>query len=74
VYDCYHDRNLLVLVESDEEASSDIKMVRRFVMTALWCIQEDPALRPTMKKITQMLEGVVEVSVPPDPSSFISST
>ncbi|XP_030446126.2 G-type lectin S-receptor-like serine/threonine-protein kinase LECRK2 [Syzygium oleosum] len=73
VYDCYHDGSVLKLVESDEEASSDIKRVRRFVMTALWCIQEDPALRPTMKKITQMLEGAVEVPVPPDPSSSISS-
>ncbi|KAK3439476.1 hypothetical protein EUGRSUZ_C04349, partial [Eucalyptus grandis] len=59
-YDCYHDGSVLKLVENDEEASSDIKRVRRFVMTALWCIQEDPALRPTMKKITQMLEGAVE--------------
>ncbi|XP_056162556.1 G-type lectin S-receptor-like serine/threonine-protein kinase LECRK2 [Syzygium oleosum] len=73
VYDCYHDGNIIVLVESDEEASSDMRRVRRFVTTALWCIQEDPALRPTMKKITQMLEGAVEVSVPPDPSSFISA-
>jgi len=60
-------------VESDEEASSDIKRARRFVMIALWCIQDDPALRPTMKKITQMLEGDVEVSVPPVSSSFINS-
>ncbi|XP_039165916.1 G-type lectin S-receptor-like serine/threonine-protein kinase LECRK1 [Eucalyptus grandis] len=61
------------LVESDEEASRDIKMVKRFVMIALWCIQEDPALRPTMKKTTQMLEGVVEVPVPPVPSFFTTS-
>ncbi|KAK3439482.1 hypothetical protein EUGRSUZ_C04356 [Eucalyptus grandis] len=51
-YDCYHDGSVLKLVESDEEASSDIKRVRRFVMTTLWCIQEDPTLRPTMKEIT----------------------
>ncbi|KAF8019512.1 hypothetical protein BT93_G0252 [Corymbia citriodora subsp. variegata] len=74
VYDCYHEGSVLQLVESDEEASSDVKRVKRFVMTALWCIQEDPALRPTMKKITQMLEGAVEVPVPPDPSSLFSST
>ncbi|KAI6679263.1 hypothetical protein NL676_033144 [Syzygium grande] len=71
VYDCYHEGTVHEIVESDEEASSDIKRVRRFVMTAMWCIQEDPALRPTMKKITQMLEGAIEVSVPP--GSFISS-
>ncbi|XP_039165914.1 G-type lectin S-receptor-like serine/threonine-protein kinase LECRK1 [Eucalyptus grandis] len=73
VYDCYHDGSVLQLVESDEEASRDIKMVKRFVMIALWCIQEDPALRPTMKKTTQMLEGAVEVPVPPVPSFFTTS-
>ncbi|KAL3747772.1 hypothetical protein ACJRO7_016562 [Eucalyptus globulus] len=72
-YDCYHDGSVLKLVESDEEASSDIKRVRRFVMTTLWCIQEDSVMRPTMKKITQMLERAVEVPVPPVSSSFISS-
>ncbi|XP_010051761.2 G-type lectin S-receptor-like serine/threonine-protein kinase RLK1 [Eucalyptus grandis] len=73
VYDCYLDGNVLSLVESDEEASNDMRRVRRFVMTTLWCIQEDLALRLAMKKITQMLEGAVEVPVPPFSSSFISS-
>ncbi|KAK3439483.1 hypothetical protein EUGRSUZ_C04358 [Eucalyptus grandis] len=73
VCDCYHDGSVLQLVESDEEASSDIERVKRFVMVALWCIQENPALRPTMKKITQMLEGAIEVPVPLVPSSFMSS-
>ncbi|XP_039165898.1 G-type lectin S-receptor-like serine/threonine-protein kinase LECRK2 [Eucalyptus grandis] len=35
VYNCYHDRSVLQLVESDEEASRDIKMEKRFVMIAL---------------------------------------
>ncbi|KAK3439474.1 hypothetical protein EUGRSUZ_C04347, partial [Eucalyptus grandis] len=73
VYNCYHNGSVLQLVESDEEASRDIKMVKRLVMIALWCIQEDPALRPTMKKTTQMLEGAVEVPVPPVPSFFTTS-
>ncbi|KAF8036585.1 hypothetical protein BT93_C2340 [Corymbia citriodora subsp. variegata] len=73
MYDCYQEGSVHLLVESDEEASSDIKRVKRFVMTALWCIQEDPALRPSMKNITQMLEGVVEVPVPQVPSSSIIS-
>ncbi|KAF8036604.1 hypothetical protein BT93_C2358 [Corymbia citriodora subsp. variegata] len=73
VYDCYQEGSVHQLVERDEEASSDIRKVKKFVMTALWCIQEDPALRPSMKKITQMLEGAVEVPVPPVPSSSIIS-
>ncbi|KAF5471277.1 hypothetical protein F2P56_011721 [Juglans regia] len=73
VYDCYKERKLDLSLGNDEEAMSDMKRVERYVMIAIWCIQEDPSLRPTMKKVIQMMEGAVEVPVPPDPSSFISS-
>ncbi|KAF8396074.1 hypothetical protein HHK36_017686 [Tetracentron sinense] len=72
-YDCYRAGRLDMLVENEEEALDDSRRLEKLVMIALWCIQEDPSLRPTMKKVTQMLEGAVEVSIPPDPSSFISS-
>ncbi|KAJ0020126.1 hypothetical protein Pint_31262 [Pistacia integerrima] len=52
------------------EALNDKKKVKRFVMVAIWCIQEDPSLWPTMRKVTQMLEGVVEVLIPPCPCPF----
>ncbi|KAK4753690.1 hypothetical protein SAY87_001794 [Trapa incisa] len=73
VYDCYHEDRLDEIVEGDEEATEDMERVRRFVMIAMWCIQEDPSLRPPMKKVAQMLDGAVEVAIPPVPSSFISS-
>ncbi|XP_038901905.1 G-type lectin S-receptor-like serine/threonine-protein kinase LECRK3 [Benincasa hispida] len=72
-YDCFKERKVEILVENDEEAKMDLKRVKKFVMIAIWCIQEDPSLRPTMKKVLQMLEGAIEVSFPPDPSSFIST-
>jgi len=72
-YDCYKYGKLDLLVGNDEQAGEDMKRVEKFVMIAIWCIQEDPSLRPTMKKVTQMLEGAVEVSAPPDPSSYMSS-
>jgi serine/threonine protein kinase len=71
--DCFKEGKLNLLVEEDEEAMEDMKRVERFVMVAIWCIQEDPSLRPGMKKVVQMLAGGVQVSVPPDPSSFIST-
>ncbi|KAG6781757.1 hypothetical protein POTOM_014670 [Populus tomentosa] len=71
--DCLKEGKLDLLVEEDEEATEDMKTVERFVMVAIWCIQEEPSLRPGMKKVVQMLEGGVQVSVPPDPSSFIST-
>ncbi|KAL5729620.1 non-specific serine/threonine protein kinase [Ranunculus cassubicifolius] len=32
---------------------------------ALWCIQEDMHLRPSMSRVVQMLEGVIETPQPP---------
>ncbi|CAI9769426.1 unnamed protein product [Fraxinus pennsylvanica] len=71
-YDCYSKKKLNKMVENDEEARNDMKSVERLVMVAIWCIQEDPSIRPSMKRITQMLEGVAEVPVPPRPSVFSS--
>ncbi|CAI0555663.1 unnamed protein product [Linum tenue] len=72
-YDCYSRGKLYKLVEKDVEAMEDLKKVERFVKVALWCIQEDPSLRPGMKKVVHMLEGAVPVSEPPDPNSFMSA-
>nr|DAD29981.1 TPA_asm: hypothetical protein HUJ06_031449 [Nelumbo nucifera] len=71
-YDCYQQGRLDALVENDAEAMNDISRLERLVRIALWCIQEQPSLRPTMKKVTQMLEGIVEVSEPPCPYPFSS--
>jgi hypothetical protein len=71
-YECYKEKRLEKLVENDEEARNDMKRLERLVIVAIWCIQEDPSLRPTMKKVTHMLEGVVDVHVPPRPSLYTS--
>ncbi|XP_076925092.1 G-type lectin S-receptor-like serine/threonine-protein kinase LECRK3 [Bidens hawaiensis] len=71
-YDCYKQRKLEKLIENEDEAKNDMQRVERLVMVAIWCIQEDPSLRPSMKKVVQMLEGVIEISSPPCPSPFIS--
>ncbi|KAI7989304.1 G-type lectin S-receptor-like serine/threonine-protein kinase LECRK3 [Camellia lanceoleosa] len=69
-YDCYMGGRLDTLVDNDEEAMSDIMMLRRWVATALCCIQENPLKRPTMKIVIQMLEGFGEVPIPTGPYSF----
>ncbi|XP_072969290.1 G-type lectin S-receptor-like serine/threonine-protein kinase LECRK2 [Typha angustifolia] len=66
-YDCMRGGRMEVLVEGDEEAAAEMRTVERFVMVAFWCIHEEPSLRPAMNNVVQMLEGVVDVSVPPDP-------
>ncbi|KAF2290341.1 hypothetical protein GH714_011515 [Hevea brasiliensis] len=69
-YDCYEDGIISALFENEEEAMNDMKKLKRFLEVAIWCIQEDPALRPTMKMAILMLEGIVEVTAPPCPCPF----
>uniref|UniRef100_A0A0A0KWZ1 Receptor-like serine/threonine-protein kinase n=1 Tax=Cucumis sativus TaxID=3659 RepID=A0A0A0KWZ1_CUCSA len=72
-YDWFQERKLEMLVRNDEEAKEDMKRVEKFVKIAIWCVQEEPSFRPSMKKVVQMLEGAVEVSTPPHPYSFITA-
>ncbi|KAK4492418.1 hypothetical protein RD792_003223 [Penstemon davidsonii] len=74
VWDCFQERRLDSLVNNDAEALRDRERLERFLMVGIWCIQEDSSLRPTMRKASQMLEGIVEVAVPPCPSPFSSTT
>ncbi|KAM3321091.1 G-type lectin S-receptor-like serine/threonine-protein kinase LECRK2 [Capsicum chacoense] len=69
--DCYRRKELHLLAGDDEEAIEDIERFEKLLMVSIWCIQENPALRPSMKEVILTLEGSVEVSIPPDPFSFI---
>nr|GFC25768.1 G-type lectin S-receptor-like serine/threonine-protein kinase LECRK3 [Tanacetum cinerariifolium] len=72
-WDCFREKRLDDLVENDSEALEDVKKLKTFVMIGLWCIQENPSLRPTMRMVIQMLKGVVEVNDPPCPFPFSAS-
>ncbi|KAJ0084580.1 hypothetical protein Patl1_29850 [Pistacia atlantica] len=50
-----------------------MKRVERSVIIANWCIHEDPALRPTKKNVTQMMEVAIEVSIPPAIGASLSA-
>ncbi|KAM5577593.1 hypothetical protein ABKV19_008105 [Rosa sericea] len=43
----------------------DQRQLERVVKVGLWCIQDKPSRRPSMKKVLRMLEGTVEIPVPP---------
>ncbi|CAK7339223.1 unnamed protein product [Dovyalis caffra] len=58
------------LIEDDIEAMTEESTLERLLKVAIWCIQENPSLRPTMRKVTRMLEGLVEVPVLPHPYPF----
>ncbi|CAK8541286.1 unnamed protein product [Lathyrus sativus] len=69
-YDCYKDGVVDALVEGDSEALDDREKLEKLVMIALWCVQEDPYLRPRSRNVVHMLEGTVEVQIPPYPSQI----
>ncbi|PVH47530.1 hypothetical protein PAHAL_4G081000 [Panicum hallii] len=56
-----------LLVQGESEALADMESVETFTRVAIWCLQKDPSIRPTMHKVVQMLEGVIKVDPLPDP-------
>ena len=66
VYKCFAARDLYKLVIGEEV---DMMSLEKMVKVGLWCIQEEPALRPSMRSVILMLEGITEVPVPPCPTS-----
>ncbi|THG11105.1 G-type lectin S-receptor-like serine/threonine-protein kinase LECRK1 [Camellia sinensis] len=74
VYKCFVAGELYKLVgdEWNEEISRDLKTLERMVKVGLWCVQDDPGLRPSIKSVILMLEGTMNISVPlhPSPCSF----
>ncbi|KAG6626034.1 hypothetical protein I3843_15G016700 [Carya illinoinensis] len=61
VYDCFKANEVSKLVPEEVDQQSLERMIR----IGLWCIEEDPATRPSIKKVVQMLEGTVEIPEPP---------
>jgi hypothetical protein len=51
-----------------EDENVDMKTLERMLKVGLWCIQEDPALRPPMKNVILMLEGTMDIATPPSPA------
>ncbi|KAK4265188.1 hypothetical protein QN277_026273 [Acacia crassicarpa] len=66
VYKCFVQRELNKLVLGEEV---DLTLLENMVKVGIWCIQDEPFLRPSMKSVVLMLEGVSEVAIPPCPSS-----
>ncbi|MCO5577177.1 hypothetical protein L7F22_031001 [Adiantum nelumboides] len=58
-----------VSVDRLVEGEADLEQVKVCTLVALWCIQEDPALRPTMSKVVQYLQGTAIPENPPKPFS-----
>lgn len=65
VLNCMISEKLGNLVGHDPAVMDDFKRFQRMALVGLWCVHPDPVLRPSMRKVTQMLEGTVDVGIPP---------
>ncbi|KAI4297617.1 hypothetical protein L6164_037501 [Bauhinia variegata] len=45
----------------------------RMSMVALWCVQDSPDARPPMSAVVKMLEGGVDIVLPPKPFQYLYS-
>ena len=61
-------------MENDEEALNDLKWVKKLVMVAIFCIQDVSSSRPSMREVIHMLEGIHEISTPPCPFLYGSTS
>ncbi|XP_021748135.1 G-type lectin S-receptor-like serine/threonine-protein kinase SD2-2 [Chenopodium quinoa] len=59
--------NMEEVVDSRLGVAYDRLEAERLGMVAVWCIQDEEGARPSMGLVVKMLEGVVEVGVPPPP-------
>ncbi|KAL5581876.1 hypothetical protein UlMin_014318 [Ulmus minor] len=62
--------DVLGLLDKRLEGNCDIEEVERICKVACWCIQDDEAHRPSMSQVVQMLEGFIDVKLPPFPGSL----
>ncbi|RVW29259.1 G-type lectin S-receptor-like serine/threonine-protein kinase LECRK4 [Vitis vinifera] len=65
-YKCFVAGELHKLLGGEEV---ERKSLEQMVKLGLWCIQDEPALRPSIKSIVLMLEGITEIAVPPCPTT-----
>ncbi|KAL8110610.1 G-type lectin S-receptor-like serine/threonine-protein kinase LECRK3 [Apium graveolens] len=70
VYQCFQNNELAKLVT--DRGTNMIKF-ERMVRVGLWCILDEPSLRPSMKKVLLMLEGTVDIPVPPSFNSYLTA-
>ncbi|CAO2817604.1 unnamed protein product [Amaranthus hypochondriacus] len=71
--DCYQMDAINELVEDDMDALNDKKRLERMVKIVIWCIQDNPNERPSMRLVIGMLEGLIDVPEPPYPATYTTT-
>ncbi|KAK9945998.1 hypothetical protein M0R45_011484 [Rubus argutus] len=59
------------IVDSEISIDDADERVSTAIVVALWCIQEDMSMRPSMAKVVQVLEGLCPAPQPPTSATMI---
>ncbi|KAM3335817.1 hypothetical protein ACQJBY_030001 [Aegilops geniculata] len=62
--------DIMCLLDSRLEGDTDVEQLGRACRVTCWCIQDAEDHRPTMGQVVYMLEGVLDVEIPPVPRSL----
>ncbi|GAU46567.1 hypothetical protein TSUD_272060 [Trifolium subterraneum] len=66
----HHGGNVISLLDSRLDGDADVGKIARVIKIGSWCVQDDEAHRPSMGQVVQILEGVLDVTLPPIPRSL----
>ncbi|ONI16934.1 hypothetical protein PRUPE_3G131100 [Prunus persica] len=61
------EEDVITLLDCRLEGNADKEELMRACKAACWCIQDDEKDRPSMGQVVQLLEGVIELGIPPIP-------
>lgn len=62
------------VVDERLKESVDEGELRRALQVGLWCAQDDPEKRPSMRDVVKMLEGTLDVPDAPAPPSYAQTS
>ncbi|KAJ1261302.1 hypothetical protein BS78_09G018400 [Paspalum vaginatum] len=69
-----HEGDIQSLVDPRLLGDFDLEVAERVCRVAFWCIQDDECDRPTMGQVVQVLEGLLELNMPPMPRLLAAIT
>ncbi|TYH84948.1 hypothetical protein ES332_D02G231800v1 [Gossypium tomentosum] len=61
------DDDVLTLLDPQLNGDAPEEELSRICKVACWCVQDDETRRPSMGQVVQILEGVLDVNLPPIP-------
>ncbi|KAJ9550405.1 hypothetical protein OSB04_014450 [Centaurea solstitialis] len=62
--------DILTLVDPRLNGDASVEEVTKLCKIACWCIQDDEETRPSMSQVEQILEGLLDVNMPPKPRAL----